>query len=105
MFPRVIAVRYLGGYKLEITFSDGKKGIVDWSEKLAKAKRGGIFEPLKDPNDFAQVELGEGTIRWPNGVDVCPDALYERVSGKSAQLFEPFSSPQTSTHELVEQIS
>jgi hypothetical protein len=105
MFPKVIAVRYLGGYKLEITFSDGEKGIVDWSERLAKAKRGGIFEPLKDPNYFAQVELWEGTIRWPNGADVCPDVLYERVSGKSDQLFEPFSSPQMSAHELIEQIS
>jgi hypothetical protein len=105
MFPKVIAVRYLGGYKLEITFSDGEKGIVDWSEKLAKAKRGGVFEPLKDPNYFAQVELWEGTIRWPNGVDVCPDVLYERVCGKSAQLSEPFSSPQTPVDELVEEIS
>lgn len=105
MFPKVTTVRYLGGYKLEITFSDGEKGIVDWSEKLAKAKRGGVFEPLKDPKYFAQVELWEGTIRWPNGVDVCPDVLYERVSGKSPQPFESFDSSPKPVNELAEQLS
>jgi len=103
MFPKVVAVRYLGGHKLEITFSDGKKGVWDWSEKLAKAKRGGIFEPLKDLNYFAQAELWEGTIRWPNGADVCPEALYERVSGKSPQAFEYTNSPPMPADELVEQ--
>lgn len=102
MFPKVIAVRYLSDYKLEITFSDGEKGIVDWSEKLAKAKRGGIFEPLKAPDYFAQVELREGTIRWPNGADVCPDMLYERISRKAPQSFSSSSIP---VNDLVEQIS
>lgn len=102
MFPKVIAVRYLGGYKLEITFSDGKQGIVDWSEKLAKAKRGGIFEPLQDPDYFARVELWEGTIRWPNGADVCPEILYERINENTHQTF---NSSSMSVLDLVEQIS
>ncbi|MCI0698730.1 DUF2442 domain-containing protein [candidate division KSB1 bacterium] len=78
---------------------------MDWSEKLAKARRGGIFEPLKDPDYFSRVELWEGTIRWPNGADVCPDVLYERVSGKSLQPFESFGSQQMPVDELVEEIS
>jgi hypothetical protein len=83
MIPRVIAVRYLGEYKLEITFSDGVRGISDWSKRLAKAKPGGVFEPLKNREYFAQVETWEGTIRWPNDADICPDVLYAEITGKS----------------------
>ena len=82
MYPRVIAVRLLENYKLELIFADGAKGVLDWSERLKRAKPGGVFEPLKKPEYFAQVEVWEGTIRWPNGADICPDALYEQIELK-----------------------
>jgi hypothetical protein len=105
MFPRVIAVGYIGGYKLEITFSDGVKGISDWSARLARAKTGGVFAPLKNPAYFAKVELWEGTIRWPNGADICPDVLYEQVSGKAPQQTEPPAPQQMFVEELLEQLA
>ncbi|NUM75325.1 DUF2442 domain-containing protein [candidate division KSB1 bacterium] len=80
MLPKVIHVRHVGGYKLELSFSDGLKGMLDWGPRLRRAKAGGIFEPLQHPEYFAQVELWEGTIRWPNGADVCPEMLYEEIS-------------------------
>jgi hypothetical protein len=89
MLPRVIAVRYIGDYKLEIAFSDGIKGISDWRKRLAKAKPGGVFEPLKDPEYFAKAEVWEGTICWPNEADICPDVLYAEVSGKSPWTSSP----------------
>ncbi len=79
MFPRVAAVRPLEDYKLEVTFSDGVKGVLDWRERLEKAKPGGVFEPLQRPEYFAQVEAWEGTIRRPNGADICPEVLYEEI--------------------------
>ena len=88
MFPRVVSVRYLSDYKLEVTFSDGFRGISDWSAKLLSAKPGGVFEPLRAHEYFAQVEAWEGTIRWPNGADICPDVLYAEVSGKALSNFE-----------------
>jgi hypothetical protein len=89
MFPRVVSVRYLSDYKLEVIFSDGFRGISDWSARVHSAKAGGVFEPLKTPEYFAQVEAWEGTIRWPNGADICPDVLYAEVSGKPLPNFEP----------------
>ena len=43
----------------------------------------GVFEPLKDPAYFAQVRVDEdaGTIVWPNGADLDPCELHERVTG------------------------
>jgi hypothetical protein len=43
------------------------------------------FEPLRDPAYFARVRLEEelGTIVWPNGADLCPDVLRQRLTGAS----------------------
>jgi hypothetical protein len=103
MFPKVVAVRYIGGYKLEITFSDGVKGISDWNARLARAKSKGVFAPLKNPEYFAKVEQWEGTIRWPNGADICPDVLYEQVSGKAPQEIESAAPQQMLAAEMMEQ--
>lgn len=48
-----------------------------------------MFEPLKDLSLFAQVKVDPdlGTIAWPNGADLAPDALYEKgvaVGSKAA---------------------
>jgi len=42
---------------------------------------GGVgFEPLRDPEVFAQVRVNSetGTIEWPNGADLAPEFLYEQ---------------------------
>ncbi|MFQ5628888.1 MAG: DUF2442 domain-containing protein, partial [bacterium] len=96
MNPRVIAVEYVGDYKLEITFSDGTKGILDWETRLQNIKAGGIFEQLRNKKKFARVEVWDGTIRWPNDADVCPDVLYEEISRKITLHGELTESMNTS---------
>jgi hypothetical protein len=73
--PYVTSVRYISGYVVELTFSDGAKGEVDLSGELY----GRLFEPLKDVNEFrkVRVEPDLSTIVWPNGADIAPDYLYE----------------------------
>jgi hypothetical protein len=79
--PRVIAVRPLDGYRLELKFNDGAVGVVNLDGWLIGA--GGMFAPLEDIAFFQQLRLSAeaGTIEWPNGVDLCPDVLYSRVTG------------------------
>lgn len=71
----VTAVRYLFGYTLELTFSNGVTGTVDLSHELT----GRLFEPLRDMEEFrkVRVEPDLSTIVWPNGADIAPDYLYE----------------------------
>jgi hypothetical protein len=40
---------------------------------------GPVFEPLLDPKYFARVAVDPvcGTVVWPNGSDIAPEALYE----------------------------
>jgi hypothetical protein len=83
MFPRIVAVKPLKNYIVELTFTDGLCAPVDLSRWIVG--HGGVFEPLHDENYFRQVKVDPEakTIVWPNGVDFCPDVLYAEASGKS----------------------
>jgi hypothetical protein len=78
--PYITAVRYLSGYTLELTFSDGARGEVDLSGELY----GRLFEPLRDVNEFRNVlvEPDLSTIVWPNGADLAPDYLYDLMQSQ-----------------------
>lgn len=86
MFPRVKQVRHVGGYRLELSFTDGTIGEIDFRDRIVG--RGGVFEPLEDIAFFQRVQVDPeaGTIVWPNEVDFCPDVLYSLVTGKPIQV-------------------
>lgn len=73
---RVARVEALPDYRLEVWFEDGTHGVISLADELY----GPVFEPLKDPSFFAQATIDEfGTVCWPNGADLAPDALYEDI--------------------------
>jgi hypothetical protein len=63
---------YAGGYKIALTFNDGVKKTVDLKNHHFK----GVFEPLKNIENFRNFHLSDWTIEWNNGVDIAPEALY-----------------------------
>jgi hypothetical protein len=74
--PRTISVQPLQGYRLAVRFDDGTEGVIEMQDRLF----GPVFEPLQDLTVFSQVAVDEfGAIAWPNGADLAPDALYERL--------------------------
>ncbi len=68
------SVRVIRPYVLEVQFVDGLVRTLDVEGELY----GEVFEPLKDPEFFARVEIDEqlGTVVWPNGADFSPEYLY-----------------------------
>lgn len=74
----VVEVRYVRDYTLWLRFQDGTSGEVD----ISRSFKGPVFEPLLNPEFFKQVRVDPeiGTIVWPNGADIAPETLYERVS-------------------------
>lgn len=74
--PEVVAVHAVPPFGLHLRFADGVEGNVDLADDLW----GEMFEPLKDPEYFARVRVGEdGAPEWPNGLDVDPCGLYADV--------------------------
>ena len=78
----VVHVRCVGDHRLRLEFEDGRSGELDFSDEEWR----GVFEPLRDPGFFSQVELDEGlgTIVWPNGADFAPETLHRMVLGQQA---------------------
>ncbi len=77
--PRLIDAQHAGGYCIRLTFDDGASGVVDFEQELW----GAVFEPLRDPERFKAFSLDEElkTVVWPNGADLAPEYLYQRVTG------------------------
>ncbi len=75
---KVIIVKALAAYKVNVVFSDGIEGVIDLLDLVGK----GVFSVWKDPKQFAQVFIDPEThtLAWPGGIDLCPDTLYEEVS-------------------------
>jgi hypothetical protein len=74
--PKIISVCPLDGYRLEVVFDDGTQGVVSLHDRLF----GPMFEPLRDAALFRQVFVDDfGAIVWPNGADLAPDAIHERL--------------------------
>jgi len=73
----VVEVRHLHDYVLWVRFDDGTEGEVDLRAELW----GEMFEPLQDVGLFGRVSVNPdtGTIEWPNGADLAPEYLLERV--------------------------
>ncbi len=79
---RVSKVKVLLGYRLELEFDDGISGTVDLSEAVGK----GVFVLWRDPLAFDRVRIGSsGELVWDDRIDLCPDALYLKVTGKKPE--------------------
>lgn len=76
--PDITAAEVVRHGVLRLTFADGLSGEVDVLDRM----RGPVFEDARTPDGFTRVEVDTeiGTVVWPEGADLAPDTLYERVS-------------------------
>ena len=77
---RVTSVTALPDRRLRVTFVDGTTGEVHMESLLDDPKIDGtIFESMRDPAVFIQVQVVLGAVHWPNGADLAPDAMYDAI--------------------------
>jgi hypothetical protein len=83
---RIVKVKTLQGYRLELEFDDGTTGPVDLSDLAGK----GVFAQWGDRGAFEQVRVSSsGELVWGDRIDLCPDPLYLKVTGKKPEDIFP----------------
>jgi hypothetical protein len=81
-----ILVRALPSYRIYIKYSDGTEGEVNLTDLVGQ----GIFEAWRDHSFFNRVHLGPGRqIRWSDEIELCPDSVYMRLTGKTPEELFP----------------
>lgn len=84
--PVPVKVKPLENYRLWIAYSDGVEGVVDLSGYVGR----GVFSLWKDYSAFCRVYIGPGgAIAWSDQIDLCPDALYLKITGKTPEDIFP----------------
>jgi len=84
--PKPIEVKPLANYRIWLHYDDGVEGEVDLSDLAGR----GIFEAWNDPAFFRAVRIAShGAVAWGSELDLCPDALYMRLTGKSPEELFP----------------
>jgi len=78
----VVSASYKGEYRIEVTFDNGKRGIIDFSKYLDK---GGVFDRFKDISFFKDFKINEelGVLTWGGEIDVAPETLYAEATRTS----------------------
>ena len=83
---KICKVKVLQGYRLELAFDNGVSGVVDLSDLVGK----GVFALWRDRHAFEQVRIGSfGELAWGDQIDLCPDSLYLKATGKKPEEVFP----------------
>jgi hypothetical protein len=84
--PKPVVARALPDYRIWVRYDDGAEGAVDLSDLAGH----GVFRAWADPAVFASVRIGPtGAIEWAGDIDLCPDAVYLRLTGKRPEDLFP----------------
>jgi len=83
---KITEVKPVAGYCLAVEFADGVRGVVDLSDYAGV----GVFAAWLTPGFFERVAItNEGALAWPGDLDLCPDAIYLRLTGKTPEEVFP----------------
>ena len=86
--PEVNRAKRVSGFVIAMRFNDGTEKHIDVSQWF----KGPVFKALKDPKFFARFFIEGGTIAWPNGVDIAPEALYHAADVRTVGKEKPGSA-------------
>ena len=79
---RITEVKALSDYNIWLKYSDGTEGTINLSYLVGK----GVFSLWNDYEEFKKVSIGtSGELLWGMKVDLCPDSLYMKITGKKPE--------------------
>jgi hypothetical protein len=62
-------------FLVDLEFRDGSRGVVDLSFLFRAAARRPLALEILRGSLFAQCFVDAGALAWPNGLELCPDAI------------------------------
>lgn len=81
-----VAVAPREGHRIWLRYADGVEGEVDLSHLAGK----GVFTVWNDRRFFERVHISEWrSIAWSDEIELCPDALYTEITGKTPEEIMP----------------
>jgi hypothetical protein len=84
--PSLLEVKPREGRRLWLRYDDGAEGEIDLSDIVGR----GVFESLVEETAFARVHVGgSGQIAWSPEQELCSDAMYLRLTGKTPEQVFP----------------
>ena len=87
---RPIEVKPLPEYRIWIEYEDGESGEIDLSHLAGK----GVFKAWDKPGYFGKVHISPyRAIAWDDDLDLCADALYMELTGKTVEEIMPGVQP------------
>ena len=80
LLVRPVEVKAREGFRIWLRYSDETAGEVDLSYLAGR----GVFQAWDDSLFFHEVCISqEGGIAWGEDIELCPDALYMQLTGKT----------------------
>jgi len=78
---KITSATVVDHFRVSLRFDDGTSGMADLSPLAGR----GVFRAWDEKGVFEQLSISPaGALHWPGDLDLCPDALYLQVAGKSA---------------------
>jgi len=80
---KIIAVKYLSDYKLEVKFANGKIVIADFENFITSAQNPMITQ-FANKTKFRKVKIEAGFLTWGDGeMEISALSVYEKYNTKS----------------------
>ena len=76
MYPSVAKVIPNGDFTLTVGFDNGEEGILDMKPHL----NFGVFQKIREYNQFKRVRISFDTIEWDSGADLDPEFVYTKCT-------------------------
>ena len=71
----VIEARVIEPGCFHVKFADGVEGRV----RFAPSAYRGVFEKLRDPEEFSKLYVNGYFVTWPGELDLAPDAMHQHI--------------------------
>ena len=94
--PEPVRVEARENYRIYVEYDDGACGEVDLSHRVGQT----VYRIWDEPGVFERVHITEdGAIGWSDELEICPDAVYVRLTGKGPEEMQRLIRSDEAPHD------